>query len=106
MKNILAGFISGIVVGLLLRNRSMTKYRNGIRFDVIADANEARRYLIEGAERYSTVSLLDFYDFYNISPTNYKDSVLGWTKSDVEKSKIRKDRYGYFIDLPAPKKFS
>lgn len=68
-----------------------------IYFETRGDAEKTLAYLNYLMEEYDEVSVADFYETCNKTPDWALNSV-GWT--DLDGVTIRRNRYGYYLDLP------
>ena len=91
-------------------NRSDTStskldYR-GISFDSKEDANDVLSSMQDLADpdQYNWASVADFYDLAGVSVKNqsFTDNKYGWNLPMLRGAAIRRDRDGWYLDLPKP----
>ncbi len=70
-----------------------------------ADAVKVLNSLLEHVDVYKFVSVADYYEMVSVSPT-YKDTLYGWTGSDLTDARIITLDGEYSISLPVAKKLN
>lgn len=78
----------------------MYNYEN-MRFTNRGDAVDVFNKMEEIANTYGVVFVDDYKELCNITP-EYMDTKYGWFDHNINAAVIRRDYYGYFIDLPKP----
>lgn len=78
----------------------MYNYEN-MRFTNRGDAVDVLNRMEEIANTYDVVFVDDYNELCNIT-SEYMDTKYGWFKHAINAAVIRRDYYGYFIDLPKP----
>ncbi len=78
----------------------------GISFNSKDDANEVLSMMQDLAhpDQYGWASVADFYDLAGVSVSNqqFTDNKYGWNLSMLRTVKMRRDREGWYLDLPKP----
>ena len=69
------------------------------------DAVKVLNSLLEHVDLYKFVSVADYYEMVSVSPT-YKDTLYGWTGSDLTDARIITLDGEYSISLPVAKKLN
>lgn len=65
-------------------------------------ANDVLTSLREIADKYSAVSVADYYESIGV-PVEYTDNNYGWELRDLDSTRVRSTPHGFIIDLPRPR---
>jgi hypothetical protein len=99
--------VAGVVVTVIgLRLYSLKKNRSNVSsmvdeyiINTKHDAEQVLKSLKEGASKYGSVTVADYYDSIGIA-SYYTDNDHGWTAETFDKAKVVKWRRGYTIKFP------
>lgn len=65
-------------------------------------ANDVLTSLREIADKYSAVSVADYYESIGV-PVEYTDNNYGWELRDLDTARVRSTPHGFIIELPRPR---
>lgn len=65
-------------------------------------ANDVLTSLREIADKYSAVSVADYYESIGVS-VEYTDNNYGWELRDLDTARVRSTPHGFIIELPRPR---
>lgn len=65
-------------------------------------ANDVLTSLREIADKYSAVSVADYYESIGV-PVEYTDNNYGWELRDLDAARVRSTPQGFIIELPRPR---
>ena len=65
-------------------------------------ANDVLTSLREIADKYSAVSVADYYESIGV-PVEYTDNNYGWELRDIDTARVRSTPHGFIIELPRPR---